>query len=87
PYRGQLWCHMMSDAPTAEAQRAELFAFAEKLELKPEWIQENEKGKPELRGYHFDLPAATRARAILLGAEAVTAFEMLRRNPLYDHLR
>jgi hypothetical protein len=78
---------MMSDAPTAEEQRAELIAFGQKLGLKPEWIQENEKGKPELRGYHFDLSATTRVRAIQLGAEEVRSFEMLKRNPLYAHLR
>jgi len=51
------WSHLMAD--TSE----ELREFAARLGLRPEWIQ-----KPGTPIEHFDVTAAKRARALLLGA-------------------
>jgi hypothetical protein len=72
PYRGQMYCHMISD----KGDLSELHAFAAKLGLKRLWFQ----NKP--RWPHYDLAPSTRRLAVQLGAEEVTSSEMVRRNPL-----
>jgi hypothetical protein len=68
PWRGRRWSHLVAD--TAE----ELFAAAERLGLRREWVQD--KG----RTLHYDLPDEYREQAIELGiAEAVTWRDVARR--------
>jgi hypothetical protein len=52
----------------------ELLAFGRTLGLKDEWLQ-----RPGTAREHFDLPTAQRARAIELGAVAVSPQEIVRR--------
>ena len=56
------WCHLVSDASFEE-----LHAFAGRLGIPRRFFQ----------GDHYDLPAHLRARALALGAEAVTTRELL----------
>lgn len=68
PYRGTLYCHMMTDGPIQE-----LHNFAARLDLKRSWFQ-NKPGHP-----HYDLSKNKRQQAIRLGAQAVSGVEMVRR--------
>ena len=64
PWRGQRWAHLVSDVSYDE-----LHAFAELLGVPRRAFQ----------GDHYDVPAALREQALLLGAEAVPARELLLR--------
>jgi hypothetical protein len=63
-WRGRRWAHLVSDRSYEE-----LHAFAARLGLRREWFQ----------GDHYDVPAAARADAIVLGAEPVSGRELVRR--------
>ena len=63
-------CHLTSDIPGPEGE-AELRAFARRVSLKPEWIQQ-----PGTWGVHFDCTPGVRAKAVRFGAKQVTAVEM-----------
>ena len=54
------WCHLMSDANDSDA---ELVAFARRIGLKPEWLQDG--GTPHS---HFDVTEPKRRAAIKAGA-------------------
>lgn len=72
--RQKRWCHMVSDV-----DEAELHAFAARIGLRREWFQ----SRPDkASAAHYDLTPPRRARALQLGAVAVTARELVRRN--YD---
>ncbi|MDO8307443.1 MAG: DUF4031 domain-containing protein [Actinomycetota bacterium] len=62
PWRGRLWCHMVSDTSLDE-----LHAFAR-------WLGVPERG---FGGDHYDLPEEARALAIEEGAVAVTSREVI----------
>lgn len=64
PHRGRRFAHLVSDA-----SEEELHAFATRLGLRRAWFQ----------GDHYDVPTEVRARAIALGAEPVSAEELVRR--------
>ncbi|MFP4635211.1 MAG: DUF4031 domain-containing protein [Nitriliruptoraceae bacterium] len=64
PHRGQRFAHLVSDR-----SHAELHAFAARLGLARAWFQ----------GDHYDVPSRVRERAIALGAEPVSAGELVRR--------
>jgi hypothetical protein len=64
PWRGQLWAHLVSDTSYDE-----LHDFAARLGVPRRGFQ----------GDHYDLPAALREQALAMGAEDVTARELLRR--------
>jgi hypothetical protein len=64
PWRGRLWAHLVSDQSYAE-----LHDFAARLGVPRRGFQ----------GDHYDIPAALREHALALGAEDVTARELLRR--------
>ena len=64
PWRGQLWAHLVSDASYDE-----LHAFAARLGVPRRGFQ----------GDHYDIPASLHAQALSMGAEPVTARELLRR--------
>ena len=64
PWRDRLWAHLVSDSSEEELHR-----FAERLGLRRDWFQ----------GDHYDVSAEVRARALLLGAEPVSAEELVRR--------
>ena len=64
PHRGRRFAHLVSDRSAAE-----LHAFAAALGLQRRWYQ----------GDHYDLPSHLRERAIELGAEPVSAAELVRR--------
>jgi len=68
PYRGTLYCHMMTDGNISE-----LHDFAMRLGLKRGWFQD----KPS--GAHYDLSQNKRFQAIRLGAVAVSGRELLLR--------
>lgn len=74
PYRGTLYCHMMSDQP-GQAGLDELHAFAASIGMKRDWFQ-NKPGKP-----HYDMSKNRRFLAIRKGAQPVTDREMIERNP------
>lgn len=74
PYRGTMYCHMMSDQP-GQAGLDELHAFAASIGLIRIWFQ-NKPGYP-----HYDISKNKRYLAIRKGAEAVTDQEMIERNP------
>ncbi|PZG38158.1 DUF4031 domain-containing protein [Spongiactinospora gelatinilytica] len=62
--RGLLWSHLVSDTSLEE-----LHAFAVRLEVPPRAFDRD----------HYDVPETVHARAVALGAEAVTSRELLRR--------
>jgi hypothetical protein len=62
PWRGMLWCHMVSDTSLDE-----LHAFAR-------WIGIPERG---FGGDHYDLPEEARAIAVTEGAREVTSREVV----------
>jgi hypothetical protein len=64
PYRGRLWAHLVSDESYAE-----LHAFAARLGVPRRAFQDD----------HYDVPADLRDLAISLGAEQLTAGELVRR--------
>lgn len=64
PWRGDRWAHLVSDAHLDE-----LHEFAERLGVR----------RFAFQGDHYDVPAATRERAIDLGAQAVDSRVLLRR--------
>jgi hypothetical protein len=64
PHRGRRWAHLVSDRDLDE-----LHAFADQLGLRRAWFQ----------GDHYDVPAEVREQAIALGAEPVSAEELVRR--------
>lgn len=66
PYRGQLWCHLYSDAGTNE-----LHLFAATIGLSRSWFQD----KPEFP--HYDLSPKFRAIATRNGAREITSKEMV----------
>lgn len=68
PYRGDLYCHMMTDGAVEE-----LHEFAQKIGMKRIWFQD----KPNHP--HYDLSSWRRSVAIRRGAVAVSAVEMIRR--------
>jgi hypothetical protein len=73
PWRGRLWCHMVSDTSIEELQ-----AFAR-------WIGVPDRG---FQGDHYDLPEEARAIAVEEGALEVTSREVvlaLRRAGLRPH--
>lgn len=59
------WSHLIADSP------AELRAFAKKLGLSPCWIQ-----KPGTEREHFDVTHGMRMKAISLGAEKISYFDL-----------
>lgn len=66
-FRSTVACHMISDQAGLAGTR-ELLAFALRLGLRREWLQE--AGAP---GEHFDLTAAMRDKALRMGARDVAA--------------
>ena len=64
PWRGELWSHLVSDVSYDE-----LHAFAGRLGVPRQAFQ----------GDHYDIPASLKEPALALGAEAVSARELLRR--------
>ena len=64
PWRGMLFCHLVSDESVAE-----LHAFAGRLGLR----------RMAFQGDHYDVEEVDRHRAIALGAEAVDSRELVRR--------
>ena len=64
PWRGREWAHLVSDLSYDE-----LHAFAARLGIPREGFQ----------GDHYDVPTETRAVAVELGAQAVTAKELVTR--------
>ena len=64
PFRGRLWCHLVSDTSYDE-----LHAFADALGIPRRAFQ----------GDHYDLPAEMREQAIGLGAVAVPGRELITR--------
>jgi Protein of unknown function (DUF4031) len=64
PWRGELWAHLVSDVSYDE-----LHAFAGALGVPRRAFQ----------GDHYDVPAAVRRQALVLGAEAVPARVLLAR--------
>jgi hypothetical protein len=61
PWRGRVWCHMISDAPSGDD--TELIQFAVSIGLKTLWIQA--AGTAEA---HFDVVTSKKALAIKKGA-------------------
>lgn len=59
------WSHLIADSPI------ELRAFAKKLGLSPSWIQ-----RPGTVREHFDVTHGMRMKAIGLGAEKISYFEL-----------
>lgn len=64
PWRGRLWAHLVSDTSYEE-----LHAFAARLGVPRHGFQ----------GDHYDIPTEVRERAIALGAQPVSATELVRR--------
>jgi hypothetical protein len=64
PFRGRLWCHLVSDTSYDE-----LHALAASLGIPPRAFQ----------GDHYDLPEELRDAAIALGAEPVSGRELITR--------
>lgn len=75
PFKGQMYCHMMSDLPNMEAGLIELHAFAARLGLKRSWFQ------PHKRHPHYDIAPSKRAAAVRMGAIEVTSRAMVFLNP------
>jgi hypothetical protein len=64
PFRGELWCHMVSDTSYDE-----LHELAGELGIPRRGFQ----------GDHYDVPARRRDAAIALGAKPVTGRELITR--------
>jgi hypothetical protein len=71
PYRGQMYCHMMSSYVNPLEALAELHQFADTLGLKREWFQ-NHPTHP-----HYDISPSKRALALRRGANEVSSREMV----------
>lgn len=71
PFRGQMYCHMMSDLPNRNEALAELHRMADALGLKRAWFQ-NHPTHP-----HYDIAPSKRALAITKGAKEVTSRDMV----------
>lgn len=68
PYGNMVMCHMIADT------NEELVEAAQKLGLKPEWIQKEGTAQE-----HFDVSAAIKQKAIReLGARAISKREIIR---------
>lgn len=63
--RWTLWCHLVADS------HEELMSMAQRLKLKPAWIQ-----SPGTKNEHFDLIPSKRALAIKYGAKAISCREL-----------
>ena len=64
PFRGRLWCHMVSDTSYDE-----LHEVAQAMGIPRRGFQ----------GDHYDVPAEMRDQAIALGAQPVTGRELITR--------
>ncbi|MGZ4589610.1 MAG: DUF4031 domain-containing protein [Actinomycetes bacterium] len=64
PFRGELWCHLVSDVSYDE-----LHVLAAALGIPRRGFQ----------GDHYDVPARMRDQAIELGAQSVTGRELITR--------
>lgn len=64
PFRGRLWCHLVSDTSYEE-----LHLVAERAGIPRRAFQ----------GDHYDIPAERRDQLIALGAEPVAGRELIRR--------
>lgn len=64
PFRGRLWCHMVSDTSYDE-----LHEVAQAMGIPRRGFQ----------GDHYDVPAEMRDEAIALGAQPVTGRELITR--------
>ncbi|HEU4911038.1 MAG TPA: DUF4031 domain-containing protein [Actinomycetes bacterium] len=64
PFRGRLWCHMVSDSSYDE-----LHELAQRLGIPRHGFQ----------GDHYDVPAEMRDEAVALGATPVTGRELITR--------
>ena len=64
PFRGRLWCHLVSDTSYDE-----LHELAQRLGIPRRGFQ----------GDHYDVPAELRDDAIALGAQPVTGRELITR--------
>ncbi|HEX6935696.1 MAG TPA: DUF4031 domain-containing protein [Actinomycetes bacterium] len=64
PFRGRLWCHMVSDTSYDE-----LHEVAQAMGIP----------RPGFQGDHYDVPAEMRDAAIALGAQPVTGRELITR--------
>lgn len=60
------WSHLTADT------KEELHAFAERLGLKRSWFQDH----PRL--WHYDVVDRNRKRAIALGAQSVSVYDLVR---------
>lgn len=60
PWRGKMWCHLMTDSEDFE----ELHEFAKKLGLVRGYFQ----SPPKVSTPHYDITASKRDKAIKLGA-------------------
>lgn len=73
-FRGYRMSHMVADS------HDELMEMAERLGLKPQWIQ-----NPGTRKEHFDIPEDKRVEAIRHGAVAVSMRDLVRIIRLKPH--
>lgn len=69
PFRGQLYCHMMTDGESVE-----LRAFGARIGLRSGWIQR--EGEPY---EHFDLSPLLRKKAVDAGAVEVDAQTLIKK--------
>lgn len=71
PWRGQKWCHLVSDAYDS----ADLHPFAQSIGLKREWFQWRSKmrkdGVAQPWRWHYDVTDGKRSAAIAAGAIVV----------------
>lgn len=65
PYERMIMCHMLADTP------AELLTMAKAIGVQAKWVQK--AGTPY---EHFDICQSKRAKALTLGAQAVTRKEL-----------
>lgn len=65
---GPVWCHMAADTS------AELHAMAERIGMKPEWVQ-----NPGTQTEHYDLVPTRRDLAVRYGAVELGVKEFVRR--------
>lgn len=69
-YRGQLWCHMMTDG-----EMSELHFFAARIGLRRSWFQSDSPSHLP----HYDLSPEYRKKAIMAGATYVDNREIVKR--------
>ena len=70
---GRHWCHLWSTLPGADGSR-ELAAFAQRIGLKPAWLQQRGQDNRE----HYDCTRWMRLAAIKAGAVEVDAYAYAR---------